>query len=176
MSKFRVCAFGASRSLPRAGAPASPTIYVGGFAPEPPDRDPDPDHVPVPSLLKTSVPAFLLLAACATAQRGGTSRSPADLEFPPEEVKASSLHLELQGKNDEELFAIGTAAYGAADHARAAAAFARLADLFPTSRHQPAALTAGDADDLQIAHITRGGHIALDDQAEGLGKDEGQRA
>jgi tetratricopeptide (TPR) repeat protein len=55
-------------------------------------------------------------------------------------VKVSRLDLELEGKNDEELFALGTAAFGAADYARAAAAFARLADLFPRSRHEPAAL------------------------------------
>jgi tetratricopeptide (TPR) repeat protein len=86
---------------------------------------------------------FLLLVLLASACATGRPR-PADvpprLEFAPEEVKVSPLDLELQGKNDEELFAIGTAAYGAADYARAAAAFARLADLFPRSRHDPAAL------------------------------------
>jgi tetratricopeptide (TPR) repeat protein len=55
-------------------------------------------------------------------------------------VKVSTLDLELAGKNDAELFAIGTAAFGGADFARAATAFARLADLFPSSRHEPAAL------------------------------------
>jgi tetratricopeptide (TPR) repeat protein len=65
---------------------------------------------------------------------------PPRVEFPPEEVKVTPLDLELEGKNDEELFAVGTAAYGAADYARSAAAFARLADLFPRSRHEAAAL------------------------------------
>jgi tetratricopeptide (TPR) repeat protein len=55
-------------------------------------------------------------------------------------VKASPLDLELADRNDEELFAIGVAAYGATDWARAAAAFARLADVHPGSRHRTAAL------------------------------------
>jgi tetratricopeptide (TPR) repeat protein len=92
----------------------------------------------------------LALAACATARRPDAPVAPVDtapaaglppvLAFPPEEVAVGSLDLELEGKNDEELFAIGTAAYGASDWARAAAAFARLADLFPSSRHEAAAL------------------------------------
>jgi hypothetical protein len=84
----------------------------------------------------------LLLAACATASRGASADRAAGVEFPDDEPKASPLDLELAGKNDEELLAIGTAAHGAGDHARAAAAFAKLADLFPRSRHEPAALLA----------------------------------
>ncbi len=96
--------------------------------------------------------AVLALSACATARRAaptGTAGAldaapaadlPPSLSFPPEEVKVGKLDLELEGKNDEELFAIGTSAYGASDWARAAAAFARLADLFPASRHEAAAL------------------------------------
>ncbi|HEX9050175.1 MAG TPA: tetratricopeptide repeat protein [Anaeromyxobacter sp.] len=90
---------------------------------------------------------IVVLAACTGARRPGAAadRAPAAdlppaLAFPPEVVKAGPLDLELEGKNDEELFAIGTAAYGASDWKRAAAAFARLADLFPTSRHEAAAL------------------------------------
>src|SRR6266540_3215306 len=102
-----------------------------------------PAPVPVLSVL------LVLLCSCATTHRPAPIKPvdaapsadlPPRLEFPPDEVKVSRLDLELAGKNDEELFAIGTAAYGAADYARAAAAFARLADLFPTSRHEPAAL------------------------------------
>jgi tetratricopeptide (TPR) repeat protein len=94
-----------------------------------------------------------LLSACAAGQRPAPRAEPVTpvdsapapdlpprLEFPPDEVKVSPLDLELAGKNDEELFAIGTAAYGAGEYGRAAAAFARLADLFPGSRHEPAAL------------------------------------
>jgi outer membrane protein assembly factor BamD (BamD/ComL family) len=55
-------------------------------------------------------------------------------------VKVDALDLELAGKNDEELFAVGTAAYAAGEHRRAAIAFSRLADLFPASRHEAAAL------------------------------------
>jgi tetratricopeptide (TPR) repeat protein len=94
--------------------------------------------------------ALLLLAtACAAGQRreplspvdaSPSADLPPRLEFPPEEVKVTPLDLELEGKNDEELFAVGTAAYGAGDYARSAAAFARLADLFPQSRHEAAAL------------------------------------
>ena len=64
----------------------------------------------------------------------------ADLRFPEEEVVASKLDLELSGKNDEELFLVGSAAYGAKDYARSAAAFARLADLFSSSPHLATAL------------------------------------
>ncbi len=94
---------------------------------------------------------IVALAACATARRPGAAPTvpvdaapaadvPPVLAFPPEEVKVGKLDLELEGKNDEELFAIGTAAYGASDFRRAAAAFARLADLFPSSKHEAAAL------------------------------------
>jgi tetratricopeptide (TPR) repeat protein len=89
---------------------------------------------------------LLALAACAGAPRapapGGAAPPPTApvVTFPPEEVKVAPLDLELAGKNDEELFAVGTAAYGAGDLRRAAAAFSRLADLFPSSRHEAAAL------------------------------------
>ncbi len=91
----------------------------------------------------------LSLAACAAHRAAGpvapvdaapAADLPPALAFPPEEVRVGTLDLELVGKNDEELFAIGTAAYGASDWKRAAAAFARLADLFPSSAHEPAAL------------------------------------
>lgn len=65
---------------------------------------------------------------------------PARLEYEPEKVEVTRLDLELAGKNDEELLAIGQAAFSAGDHARAANAFGRLADLFPTSRHEATAL------------------------------------
>jgi len=91
--------------------------------------------------------ALLASAACALP-RGATvpvDRAPvADvppvIAFPPEEVRVGAADLELEGKNDEELFALGSAAYGAGDFVRAAAAFARLADIFPASRHEAAAL------------------------------------
>jgi hypothetical protein len=82
-------------------------------------------------------------AASPPAAETAPSREPAKVEYPPEEVKVSRTDLELAGKNDEELFAIGTAAFGAEDFARAAAAFSRLADLFPASRHHATALYDG---------------------------------
>ncbi|HET6438019.1 MAG TPA: tetratricopeptide repeat protein [Anaeromyxobacter sp.] len=61
--------------------------------------------------------------------------APPDIRFEPEEITVSPLDLELSDRNDEELFAVGTAAYEAKDYLRAAAAFARLADRFPASPH-----------------------------------------
>jgi tetratricopeptide (TPR) repeat protein len=101
----------------------------------------------VNATVRRLVPIALLAAACAIARRpvvpvdaAPAADLPPSVAFPPEEVRVSRLDLELEGKNDEELFAVGTAAYGAGDFARAAAAFARLADLFPSSRHEAAAL------------------------------------
>jgi len=102
---------------------------------------------PIPTPVRRLVAHALLAAACATARgpavpagAAPAAALPPAVTFPPEEVKVSRLDLELEGKNDEELFALGTAAYGAGDFARAASAFARLADLFPSSRHEAAAL------------------------------------
>ncbi|MGC3997576.1 MAG: tetratricopeptide repeat protein [Anaeromyxobacter sp.] len=115
----------------------------------------------IPRLPKPLLAAAALaaLAACATARPPAAApcatgpcpdatapaatppgAPPPAVAFAPEEVKVTPLDLELAGKNDEELFAIGTAAYGAGDHARAAAAFARLADLFPGSAREATAL------------------------------------
>ncbi len=78
-----------------------------------------------------------ILAACA----GARTLAPEKIEFhEPLVVEATKADLELVGKNDEELFAIGSAAFAAGDHARAASAFSRVADLFPGSRHHAAAL------------------------------------
>lgn len=88
-----------------------------------------------------------LAAACATASRPAPTGAAAaaaagapEITFPPAVVRPTPLDLELAGKNDEELFAIGTAAFSAGDYRRAAGAFARLADLFPSSPHEAAAL------------------------------------
>ncbi len=80
--------------------------------------------------------------ACASARPPATAKvePPADVRFDPEEVRVSPLDLELNGKGDEELFAIGTEAYEAKDFTRSAAAFARIPDRFPGSRREPAAL------------------------------------
>jgi tetratricopeptide (TPR) repeat protein len=86
---------------------------------------------------------LLASAACATGRgaTGGPAADPAaELTFPPEEIHVDRAELDLVGRNDEELFALGTAAFGAGELARAALAFSRLADLFPSSRHEAAAL------------------------------------
>jgi tetratricopeptide (TPR) repeat protein len=67
--------------------------------------------------------------------------APARVEVrEPEPVEVGREDLELALKNDEELFAIGQAAFAAGDLARAANAFSRIADLHPSSRHHAAAL------------------------------------
>ncbi|WP_242338781.1 MULTISPECIES: hypothetical protein [Anaeromyxobacter] len=86
-----------------------------------------------------------LLLACATARR-----PPGDpgVTFAPEAPARTALDAELAGKNDEELLAIGNAAAGAAspgDDARAAAAFAALADRYPRSPHLAEALLGAGA-------------------------------
>ena len=101
-------------------------------------------RAPIASRLAFPLAVSLAVAlGCATARpppaTPGPGR-PSVVTFPPEELKVSPLDLELSGKNDEELFAIGTAAYGAGEYGRAAAAFARLADRFSGSRHDAAAL------------------------------------
>jgi hypothetical protein len=90
--------------------------------------------------------ALLVLAlalACATA-RPRPALDASATEAPRD--------ADLVEKNDEELFAIGTAAASAGDDRRAAAAFGRLADAFPESRHLLPAL--------------RGAAIALGRQGE----------
>ncbi len=88
--------------------------------------------------MRRLAPTLLLAAACATP-RGPAP--PAEIRFAePGVVEATPLGVELAGKNGEELFAVGTAASAAGDFGRAAAAFGRLADLFPGSRHRAAAL------------------------------------
>jgi tetratricopeptide (TPR) repeat protein len=87
-------------------------------------------------MMRRAGPALLLAAACATSRAPGRT----EISYPPEEVRVSALDAELAPKNEEELLAIGTAAFEAGDHRRAAAAFGRLADRFPGSPHAPAAL------------------------------------
>jgi len=87
----------------------------------------------------------LALAACAStrpAARGPEApRQPEEIRFEEgSAVAVSRLDLELAGKNGEELFALGTAAFASGDFRRAAAAFGRLADLHPDSPHLAAAL------------------------------------
>jgi len=84
---------------------------------------------------------LLLLAGCAGARPAPSPPPPQEIAFhEPLVVEASRADLDLAEKNDEELFAIGNAAFGAGDLRRAASAFGRVADLFPESRRHAAAL------------------------------------
>ena len=91
----------------------------------------------LPSSLRLALPPWLLLAACAASHPPAT---PTQLAFEPQQIEVGPVDLELAGKNDEELFAIGQAALAARDFERAAAAFDRLVDLHPGSRREAAAL------------------------------------
>ena len=86
------------------------------------------------------LPLLATLAACATP-RAARPPAPEKIDIAePTVIQARRDELDLVDKNDEELFAVGTAAFAAGDHRRAAAAFSRLADLFPASKHHPNAL------------------------------------
>jgi tetratricopeptide (TPR) repeat protein len=90
------------------------------------------------------------LAGCATTGRAPSltrepttppgGAPPAEIAYAPHTIEVSRLDLELVGKNEEELFAIGQAAFSAGDYARAANAFGRLADRFPSSAREATAL------------------------------------
>ena len=95
----------------------------------------DARHAPFLAALVTA-----LLAGCATAGAPGARPAPPVLELPAEPVEVRSGDLDLVGRNDEELFALGLSASQAGDARRAAAAFEQLADRFPGSRHHAAAL------------------------------------
>jgi len=94
--------------------------------------------------LRRLAPALLAVAAlgCATGRGARMAAPPAqEIAFhEPTVIEPRPEDADLATRNDEELFAIGTAAYQAGEHARAAASFGRLADEFPASRRVPAAL------------------------------------
>ncbi len=88
-------------------------------------------------------------AACPTCSDaaapapGSGPAGPATLAYEPQQVVVTPADLELVGKNDEELFAIGQAAFAARDFARASAAFDRLVVVHPGSRRAATALYNG---------------------------------
>jgi len=98
-------------------------------------------RLPQPSVLRRISPwvLALLAAACAGVRPSPSGPLPV-LELPPEPVEARRADLDLLGMNDAELFAVGQAAGQSGDLARAGAAFERLVDLHPASRHRAAAL------------------------------------
>jgi tetratricopeptide (TPR) repeat protein len=100
---------------------------------------------------RLALPSLLLAAACATVRSApkappaaappvAAPTLPPEIVYPPELLQPTPIDLELTDKNDEELFAIGTAAYGAGDFRRAAAAFARIADVHERSTHAATAI------------------------------------
>lgn len=101
-----------------------------------------PARRPAPALRRAPLLLAAALLACATARR--PAPGPEELRFPPEEPRAAAIDRELAGLDDAGLRAMGEAAEAGGDHARAAAAWARLADAFPASPHAPLAqLRAG---------------------------------
>ena len=98
-------------------------------------------------MLRSALPLLLLAAACATVRGPQPVAAPAapptlppEIVYEPEVIAPAQVDLELSDKNDEELFAIGTAAYGAGDFRRAAVAFARIADVHAQSGHAATAV------------------------------------
>jgi TolA-binding protein len=104
-------------------------------------------------MLRIALPLLLLAAACATvrpapapdaaaapASPAAPTVRPPEIVYEAELVRPTAVDVDLSDKNDEELFAIGTAAYGAGDFQRAAAAFARIADVHEKSGHAATAL------------------------------------
>ena len=80
------------------------------------------------------------LAGCSgagKAVRDGGQAKRQEVAYPPEQVVGDP---SLEGLNDEELHARGTAAFAAGDFALAARAFDRLVDRFPQSPHRRNAL------------------------------------
>jgi len=76
-----------------------------------------------------------VIVAVAVLAAGCQSTSgvrPEPMVFEPALIQGD---LEFERLNDEELFAVGTAAFGAEDWAQAARAFDRIADFHPGSRH-----------------------------------------
>lgn len=78
------------------------------------------------------------LPGCVTPSGSSAARAP-QIEFEPLVVEAGPDH-GLAGKNDEELFALGSAAFESEDFRRAAEAFSRVCDLFPQSKRRASAL------------------------------------
>ena len=112
----------------------------------------------LPAALRSTLPLLALLAGCATTRSspaacptcgdaggpaGQAPTGPATLAYEPQQVVVTPADLELVGKNDEELFALGQAAFAATDFERAAAAFDRLVLLHPGSKRAAAALYDG---------------------------------
>ena len=79
------------------------------------------------------------LAACAGSRPPPPAPPSTDVRYGEEVVEVTPLDRELAGKNPEELRAVALAAVAAGDEMRAAAAWGRLADLWPASPLAPEA-------------------------------------
>ena len=90
------------------------------------------------------VPTPVVLALPPPRPRPTTARAltapDRTIHFAPIEIKSSPASMAVDSLNDEELFAIGTAAMASGDNAKAVLHFERLADFFPASKHRPKAL------------------------------------
>jgi tetratricopeptide (TPR) repeat protein len=113
------------------------------------------------SLLRPALPLLALLAGCATSRPSTSTAAacptcgpaagapttaptgPTQLAYEPQRIEVTPADLSLAGKNDEELFAIGQAAFASKEFERAAAAFDRLVDLHPGSKREAVALYNG---------------------------------
>jgi tetratricopeptide (TPR) repeat protein len=93
-----------------------------------------------PAILGPALAWLALLAGCTTTR---PAPGPVHLAYEPQHIEVGPVDLELAGKNDEELFAIGQAALAAQAFERASTAFDRLVALHPGSRRVDAALYQG---------------------------------
>jgi len=90
----------------------------------------------------TAAVLLALGAGCVTARPKPDNPPPQqEIQFDPIEIKAD---LELLKLNDEELFAQGTATFGAKEYEKAARYFDRLVEAYPKSPHRgPSLYNAG---------------------------------
>jgi tetratricopeptide (TPR) repeat protein len=134
---------------------------------------------PTSARARAGRPALLIAlaaaAALACAGPGGAVRSgpPPAPAAPADELRPEDR--DLADKNDEELWTLGRAALQAGDHERAAAAFGRLADRFPSSRHRAAALWDAGVS-LRALERWDAARVRFRELAEGFGGPDAEEA
>ncbi len=101
--------------------------------------------------LRATLTLVAAALACATPSAGQRGAAPPEVAFREGSVVYGQPSADLASKDDEELAEIGSAASAAGDHARAAAAFDRLADLHPGSPHHREALLQSGLAHRQLA-------------------------